>query len=126
MSLGQKVHGGVTKKHIMQHVSNAQKISLQLPDGMKTVLFFDEANTSDAIGLIKEVIIDQTLNGDPLHLDENNLVVIAACNPYRRCDRLSFNLTTLSYIHNYLKFSNFFEIHINNYDSKHVTLSQCC
>lgn len=51
---------------------------------MKTILFFDEANTSDAIGLIKEIIIDQSLNGDPLKLDEHNLVVIAACNPYRR------------------------------------------
>ena len=55
-----------------------------MPDGMKTVLFFDEANTSDAIGLIKEIIIDQSLNGDPLELAQNNLVVIAACNPYRR------------------------------------------
>ena len=79
-----QVHGGVTKKHIMQHVSNAKKISRTLPEEMKTILFFDEANTSDAIGLIKEIIIDQSLNGNPLKLDEHNLVVIAACNPYRR------------------------------------------
>ncbi|XP_066918681.1 E3 ubiquitin-protein ligase rnf213-alpha-like [Clytia hemisphaerica] len=78
-----KIHGGVTKQHIMQHVQNAKKLAKKSGD-KKTILFFDEANTTDAIGLIKEIIIDKSLNGELLGLEENNMVVIAACNPYRR------------------------------------------
>ena len=46
-----------------------------------TVVFFDEANTTDALGLIKEVLCDQRLNGKRLSED---LKFIAACNPYRK------------------------------------------
>ena len=67
----------------MQHVQNAKKLAKKSGD-KKTILFFDEANTTDAIGLIKEIIIDKSLNGEQLELEENNMVVIAACNPYRR------------------------------------------
>ena len=46
-----------------------------------TILFFDEANTSDAIGLIKEVMCDRRINGRPIKED---IKFIAACNPYRK------------------------------------------
>ena len=46
-----------------------------------TVLFFDEANTSDAIGLIKEVMCDRRING---RLIKEDVKFIAACNPYRK------------------------------------------
>ena len=48
---------------------------------MDTVVFFDEANTTDAIGLIKEIMCDRRLHGRPVSTD---LKFIAACNPYRR------------------------------------------
>ena len=48
---------------------------------MDTVVFFDEANTTDAIGLIKEVMCDRRIHGRPVSRD---LKFIAACNPYRR------------------------------------------
>ena len=47
-----------------------------------TVAFFDEANTTDAIGLIKEILCDRSINGRPI--DANNLKFVAACNPYRK------------------------------------------
>jgi len=50
---------------------------------MYTVLFFDEANTTEAIGLIKEIMCDKSISGKPLKLCEN-LKMIAACNPYRK------------------------------------------
>lgn len=50
---------------------------------MYTVLFFDEANTTDAIGLIKEIMCDKTLSGQKIEFCEN-LKVVAACNPYRK------------------------------------------
>lgn len=43
-----------------------------------TVLFFDEANTTDALGMIKEIIVDRSCNGRPL---SDNLKFVVACNP---------------------------------------------
>jgi hypothetical protein len=47
------------------------------------ILFLDEANTSTAIGLIKEIICDNSCNGRAITL-EYGLVIIAAINPYRK------------------------------------------
>ena len=45
------------------------------------MLFFDEANTTEAIGLIKEVMCDRRICGRPIQAD---VKFIAACNPYRK------------------------------------------
>ena len=50
---------------------------------IQTVLFFDEANTTEAIGLIKEIMVDKRMKGQPLNLGDG-LKIVAACNPYRR------------------------------------------
>lgn len=55
-----------------------------------TVLFFDEAttsdaNTSDAIGLIKEVMCDRHVYGRSIRSD---VKFIAGYNPYRKLDIL--------------------------------------
>jgi len=50
---------------------------------LSTVLFFDEANVTEAIGLIKEIMCDRTINGKPLR-SNCRLHFIAACNPYRK------------------------------------------
>ena len=46
-----------------------------------TVLFFDEANTTEALGMIKEIMVDGRCNG---RLLESRLKFIVACNPYQR------------------------------------------
>ena len=51
---------------------------------LSTILFFDEANTTDAIGLIKEIMVDKRVHGKPLSIAKYGLEIIAACNPYRR------------------------------------------
>ncbi|KAG7491231.1 hypothetical protein MATL_G00000820, partial [Megalops atlanticus] len=80
-----KVHGGTTAETIRRKVRRAEELaegnSRQF--GLDTVLFFDEANTTEAIFAIKEVICDRTVGGHPLREDVG-LKVIAACNPYRR------------------------------------------
>lgn len=48
-----------------------------------TVLFFDETNTTEAIGCIKEIMCDKTIDGQPVVLNKN-LKLVAACNPYRK------------------------------------------
>ena len=49
-----------------------------------TVLFFDEANTTDALGMIKEVMVDRRVNGRKIGPGLKRLQFIAACNPYRK------------------------------------------
>ena len=53
--------------------------------GISTILFFDEANTTEAIGLIKEVMCDRRAHGREISEDVN---FIAACNPYRKSESL--------------------------------------
>ena len=48
---------------------------------LDTVVFFDEANTTEAIELIKEIMCDRKIHGRQVSHD---LKFIAACNPYRR------------------------------------------
>ena len=63
-------------------VAEAEKIAEQnFLCNVDTVLFFDEANTSEAIGLIKEVMCDRRIHG---HAISGNIKFIAACNPYRK------------------------------------------
>jgi len=79
-----KVHGGTTEQVIVEKVHEAIKLA---EDNRKkgfrhyTILFFDEANTTDAIGLIKEIMCDRRFHGKPI---PENIKFIAACNPYRQ------------------------------------------
>ena len=81
-----QVHGGTSEKDIEAKVTEAcelaQKNRKEFPL-VDTVLFFDEANTTEAIGLIKEIMCDGTLNGKPLY-GMDGLKIVAACNPYRK------------------------------------------
>ena len=63
--------------------------------GLDTVLFFDEANTSDAIELIKEIMCDRRLNGESIRED---IKFIAACNPYKRYSDLHIRQHTMHYL----------------------------
>ncbi|CAL8303834.1 unnamed protein product [Merluccius merluccius] len=80
-----KVHGGTSSDIIYAKVREAEAISLINKEnyGFDSVLFFDEANTTEAISSIKEIICDHTVKGEHLTLD-CGLQVIAACNPYRK------------------------------------------
>ncbi|XP_031429872.2 E3 ubiquitin-protein ligase rnf213-alpha-like [Clupea harengus] len=78
-----RVHGGTTSETIYRKVQEAVDISKQNEtQGMDTILFFDEANTTEAINAIKEVICDKSVNGE--QMDTCRLKIIAACNPYRK------------------------------------------
>ena len=80
-----KVHGGITRNDIIRTVRMAEfRAEANAQIGVKTVLFFDEANTTDAVGLIKEIMCDRHVNGYPIRGLGSDLHVIAACNPYRK------------------------------------------
>jgi len=91
-----KVHGGTTAKEISVKVEMAEKLARtnrpklfaasrfegnDIPASV--ILFFDEANTTEAIGLIKEIISDRTCNGRDIEFS-NGLKIIAAVNPYKK------------------------------------------
>ncbi|XP_023265809.1 E3 ubiquitin-protein ligase RNF213 [Seriola lalandi dorsalis] len=80
-----KVHGGTTSEMIYTKVREAEDIaSINKQDyGFDSVLFFDEANTTEAISSIKEVLCDKTVKGQCL-TPNCGLQIIAACNPYRK------------------------------------------
>ena len=80
-----KVHGGTTETDVMSKVEEAEKLAERnyAAHQIDTVLFFDEANTSPAIGLIKEIMCDRRMYGRHIRTDIG-LQFIAACNPYRR------------------------------------------
>lgn len=81
-----QVHGGITERDIERKVDEALNIARRNKERnpkLGTVLFFDEANTTEAIGLLKEILCDGTVNGRPLD-SSSGLHFIVACNPYRK------------------------------------------
>ena len=46
----------------------------------KVWIFFDEINTCNSLGLINEIMIEKTMNGEKIN---DNFVFIGSCNPYR-------------------------------------------
>ena len=77
-----QVHGGIRESDIIKFIKNAEeKAKTNKQHKLDTVVFFDEANTTDAIGLIKEIMCDHQLHGRPISRD---LKFIAACNPYKK------------------------------------------
>jgi E3 ubiquitin-protein ligase RNF213 len=81
-----KVHGGTTAGHIRRSVRRAQAQAMRnwSDHQVNTCLFFDEANTTRSISLIKEIMCDGTMDGEPLNLEQFHLNIIAALNPYRK------------------------------------------
>ncbi|XP_067343642.1 E3 ubiquitin-protein ligase rnf213-beta isoform X4 [Channa argus] len=80
-----KVHGGTTAEMIYRKVRQAEVLAEtnRRIHKLDTILFFDEANTTEAIFAIKEILCDQSVKGKPLKAD-SGLKIIAACNPYRK------------------------------------------
>ena len=76
------MHSGTTEEDIKNFIEMADREAKQNHvKNMDTIVFFDEANTTDAIGLIKEIMCDRRLHGKPVSED---LKFIASCNPYRK------------------------------------------
>ena len=95
-----KIHGGTTEEEIDSKVQKAERLSYVNMTKLQEVrtsttsassskapitalLFLDEANTTEAIGLIKEIMCDSTCRGRPIDFSKG-LKIIAAVNPYRK------------------------------------------
>lgn len=87
------MHGGVTAQLVKQAVEKARKLAeintekcrkINVNPAIPTCLFFDEANTTEAVALVKEIMVDETMDGKALNLKQSNLYFIAAVNPYMK------------------------------------------
>ena len=79
-----KIHGETIKQDIISGYRKALKLAEKnVSHHVDTILFFDEANTSHTIGLIKEILCDRRIDGETIPTDLR-LQFIAACNPYRK------------------------------------------
>ena len=79
-----KVHGETTRQDILKSFEKALKLArINITQEVDTILFFDEANTSHTIGLIKEILCDRRIDDNQIPTDIR-LQFIAACNPYRK------------------------------------------
>lgn len=81
-----QVHGGTTELDIVRKIEVTEQLAIEnrkIFPNMLTVLFMDEVNTTEALGLVKEILCDHSVKGRKLDPD-SGLRLIAACNPYRK------------------------------------------
>ena len=79
-----KVHGGISIRNIQKQMKEAVKLSQENKQhfDIDTMLFLDEANTTEAIYAIKEFVCDGTIDGK--RQNASGLQIICACNPYKK------------------------------------------
>ena len=101
MIISWQVHGGTTATDIVKKVQKAERIATcnKRNDNVDTVLFFDEANTTEAIGLIKEIMCDGRAHGKHISMANGALKIVAACNPYRRYTLLQYGFKVTNLYH---------------------------
>ena len=76
------IDASMTAEDIDEKLSEAKRVAKKVAGlDTKVVVFLDEINTASVLGLIKEIVVDRSLNGEPL---EENIVIVAACNPVRK------------------------------------------
>ena len=89
-----KINGETTKQDIISGYRHALRLAeVNVTHHVDTILFFDEANTSHTIGLIKEILCDRRIDGETIPTDLR-LQFIAACNPYRQHSEAMINKLT--------------------------------
>ncbi|CAF3763739.1 unnamed protein product, partial [Rotaria sp. Silwood1] len=77
-----RIHAGVTADIIINTMKiYIQKVQTYTNHEKRLWIFFDEFNTTPNIGLLKEIICERTLLGEPL---PDKMVFLGACNPRRQ------------------------------------------
>jgi len=74
------IHGGMDDQDIIDWMSDRIVEAQALNSNERLVVFLDEVNTCNSMGLFKEIICDRSMDGLIL---PDSLKIIAACNPYR-------------------------------------------
>jgi len=79
------IHAGITESDIIEWITKNNLLETENNDMIeslspKILVFFDEINTCNSMGLISEILCKHTMQGKKLKF---NAIFIAACNPYR-------------------------------------------
>ena len=74
-----KIHAGITDEEIVSFIEEITK-EVKKDEKETTWVFLDEINTCNSLGLITEIICNHTYLGKRIN---DNIIFIAACNPYR-------------------------------------------
>eukprot|EP00456_Euglypha_rotunda_P019720 TRINITY_DN17417_c0_g3_i3.p1 TRINITY_DN17417_c0_g3~~TRINITY_DN17417_c0_g3_i3.p1 ORF type:complete len:178 (+),score=26.96 TRINITY_DN17417_c0_g3_i3:132-665(+) len=74
------IHGGMEDQDIVTWMIERIEEAKHLKTNEFIVVFLDEVNTCNSMGLFKEMVCDRSMNGIIL---PSTLKIIAACNPYR-------------------------------------------
>ena len=80
------IHGGMTDTDIIAWMGGVLATIEAAPDknmfgqAITHVIFLDEVNTCNCMGLFNEIICDRTMDGTPI---PEHIRIVAACNPYR-------------------------------------------
>lgn len=75
------LHAGIHEEELVAEVERIKKTAEEWGTFNRVWVFFDEFNTCDELGYIKEMVVDHRFLGEPL---PENIIIIAACNPYRK------------------------------------------
>ena len=74
------IHGGMDANDIVRWMKRQIVEASFMDKDERIVVFLDEVNTCNCMGLFKEIVCDRSIQGEFL---PENLKVICACNPYR-------------------------------------------
>ena len=76
------IHGGVEDSDVVEFMERCidEVSQLGASQDQRLIVFFDEVNTCNSMGLFKEIVCDHSMNGVPLPA---SIRTMAACNPYR-------------------------------------------
>ena len=72
------IHAGVNVRGVLKQIREYDDMAIA--ENKRIWVFLDEFNTTDAIGLLNEIICNRKMQGSTL---SDHLVFVAACNPYR-------------------------------------------
>eukprot|EP00117_Sycon_ciliatum_P002930 scpid215/ scgid3933/ E3 ubiquitin-protein ligase RNF213 len=78
-ALSQAMHNRITQEREWLKVHRPHAVVEKHETPVFTV-FMDEVNTTSCMGLFKELLVDKTLDGEPV---PDNVFLVAACNPHR-------------------------------------------
>ena len=76
-----KIHAGYTKDTIKNQIN---KLVQYNNTDSNLWIFFDEFNTTQELGLIKEIFVERTMEGYRI---PDNFVIVAACNAWRKINK---------------------------------------
>ena len=76
-----RLHAGVTDDKLIRRMKDLIGKAKMLPKNKRLWIFFDEFNTIGNVSLLKEIVCERTLLGEPL---PENMVFLGTCNPQRQ------------------------------------------